>query len=309
MKILSVIRRKLLRPQFSLAALFALVTFASIPMAVPIWREKAYRERLAAASVLTDNTETYRVGVRRPGVVREIGDVGYDYQLLRADDLDREDEISVIASGNRVVSDEEISTISSFATLKSLDLSRCRVTDAQLTDIRRLRRLERLVLDETPVGDEGIANLGTMPSLHFLNLTRTRISDAAVEHFLSMPRLETLFVGGTNITDEGLRRLAAHTSLRQLGLGGTKLTDAGLIYLSRMPSLECVSYYGVKGVTSAGVARLKKLRPDLTGLWGEPLWDPSQDDKGGKPQWKRELDIFLESGSDDTAPKRKVLSP
>lgn len=310
---ISVIRTKWPRPQFTLTTLFAIVATASIPFALHVWREQAYQARLDALCLLT-NTKHYIIGLRVESVDAvdaRPDDSTYpcDHHLLtEAETLDRDDEvIRVNAHSDIAVANEEISAISCFPTLRCLELGGCQVSNASLARIAELHLLEWLVLDKTPVGDAGIANLGAMPSLRFLNLSRTRISDAAVEYLLRMRQLDTLFLGGTRITDEGFRRLAGHKSLRSLAVSD-RITDAGLFYLSGFSRLEHVALYGSKRITTAGVARLKKLKPGLTGLWGERLWDPSQEESGGKPEWKRELDAFIETGS-DRKENRNHLSP
>lgn len=290
MQILHLARGAVRRPQFGLRTLLSFVTLVSLGLAFPASREHAYRQRLAAAQMLQSSSEAYFLALRIPQALRHPGSDGYetDYPFYSDEVLRPDDEVigvqaSPYSDTPHLVSDDEITAILCFPTLRRLDLSHCSIRDVQLRQIATLRWLEWLVLDDTPIGDEGVANLGAMPSLSFLNLSRTKISDAAVEHFLSMRRLDTLFLGGTGITDEGFRRLAADQSLRNLTVSDC-ITDEGLVHLSELPCLEHVALFGSRGITTAGVMRLKQLRPGLTGLFGEPLWDPSQKDDGGKSE-------------------------
>lgn len=303
------------RPQFGLGMLLAFVTIVSVVFGIRAARERAYRERTAAVSLLR-SSKNYLIGLRVCDEHRFMVDDVFDdtraddYHILAwGETLGRDDDvIRIHAIGNIAVSNEEMSAMRAIPTLRYLDLDRCQVTDAQMAEIGKLRSLEWLVLEKSPVGDEGVANLGPMPALRFLNLSGTRISDAAVAHFLTMRALDTLFVGGTSITDDGLCRLAGHTSLRSLVIGDN-ITDAGLMYLARMTALKCVSYYGASGVTSAGVARLKKLRPDLSGIWGEPLWDPDRAAASGEPEWRRQVESLSKTPSDEPAPSCDLQLP
>lgn len=65
----------------------------------------------------------------------------------------------------------------------------------------------------------------------------------------------------TPTSDADLETLAKLTSLEVLGLWGTDVTDAGLKHLTSLPNLNGV-LVGYSGVTEAGVAALKKERPD-----------------------------------------------
>ena len=52
-------------------------------------------------------------------------------------------------------------------------------------------------------------------------------------------------------------------ALEEFKLGSAKVTDEGLMELAASKSLKRLSLSGLKGVTPAGVERLRKARPEM----------------------------------------------
>jgi hypothetical protein len=82
------------------------------------------------------------------------------------------------------------------------------VTHAGIRRLGRLKRLERLILDNT----SGRSKCG--------------ITDESVAFIEYMPRLTKLDLEGSHITDEGLAGIRWPADLRDLDLSGTPITDA-----------------------------------------------------------------------------------
>ncbi len=78
------------------------------------------------------------------------------------------------------------------------------LTDADLVNLRGLRRLDRLALSGTKITDAGLEHLRFVPQLPNLQLSRTAITDAGLVHLKAVTRLEVLLLDGTQITDAGL---------------------------------------------------------------------------------------------------------
>jgi mono/diheme cytochrome c family protein len=88
--------------------------------------------------------------------------------------------------------------------------------------------------------DAGFRAIGALPAATHLRLPRNRLTDAALGTLAASPRLEHLnLYGNAGITDAAVESLAAIPSLREVFLWQT-------------------------GVTTAGGARLRALRPELT---------------------------------------------
>ena len=89
-----------------------------------------------------------------------------------------------------------------------------RATDADLMEIGRLSRLERLSISSSPISDDGLKNLRGLTSLR------------------------QLFLHGTSISDEALSQPAGPVAPELLTLVDTKITDTGLTHLRNLHSLQ-----------------------------------------------------------------------
>ncbi|MGQ9771735.1 MAG: leucine-rich repeat domain-containing protein [Thermogutta sp.] len=89
----------------------------------------------------------------------------------------------------------------------SLDLSRCRVRDDDLAELRHCPALEWLVLKGNPITDDGLSHLSGLTRLSLLDLSETKITDQGLHSLASLSRLTTLHLEGTNVTAEGIARL------------------------------------------------------------------------------------------------------
>lgn len=174
------------------------------------------------------------------------------------------------------------------------------VTDAELLDVARLPKLERLDLSHTRVSDEGLLHLKAAKQiqdlnlfyaeqvtdrgmsairdwkqLNTLNVRGTRISDSGLAIVGSLPQLESLDIAYTQFTDNGLDALVPLTHLKYLALGRSKLTKSALEVLRLLPTLESLDlggpHPGPDGYRSTGgspmeddlpaaIAELKQLR-------------------------------------------------
>jgi len=86
----------------------------------------------------------------------------------------------------------------------ALDLAGVReVTDATLSAIGRLPRLERLDLSGTSITDAGLVHLRGCEELREVNLAGTNTGDGALRALAGKPHLHS-FQSGTGVTDDGL---------------------------------------------------------------------------------------------------------
>lgn len=195
--------------------------------------------------------------------------------------------------GETCVTDEGIRFLTALHSLRILRLSRTRISDRALECLGTLHKLEMLDIDHTRVTDRGISHLSALQSLRVLQLGDTKISDRALLHLSKLTALEDLYLKNDRIGDDGLRHLVSLPKLGYLDLRATRVTDqgltmldqfpaleilrlddcaisdAGIIHLGRIESLQVLDLFGAKGVTAAGVARLKEIRPGITICWQE----------------------------------------
>ncbi len=139
--------------------------------------------------------------------------------------------------------------------IRSVDLSRTSVSDAQLAYLSGLTAVTRLRLNTTEVGDGGMVHVGKIKTLVDLDLGHSMVSDTGMaalngltglqrltlNHTLSkgnlpmtMP-LEELEISNTTFDDQSAAALAKMPTLRSLRLAYTDVTADGLKALSALP--------------------------------------------------------------------------
>ncbi len=124
------------------------------------------------------------------------------------------------------VTDFDLETIGSLASLEELNLGGTKVTSLGLERLANLKRLRTLDLSRTAVTAAGLARLSSLPSLTRLNLWRAaKIDDTA--GLASLKHLRTLDLSETAVTDKTLEALAS-LPLEQLFLSGTAVTASGV---------------------------------------------------------------------------------
>jgi Leucine rich repeat len=89
----------------------------------------------------------------------------------------------------------------------TLSLEDTKITDAGLTHLQTLKKLQILDVSGTRVSDSGMSQLKGLSSLYSLSLGRTRISDAGLAHLKRLTKLSTLDLRGTPVTDAGVNEL------------------------------------------------------------------------------------------------------
>jgi hypothetical protein len=96
-----------------------------------------------------------------------------------------------------------------------LHLGHSRVTDAGLSHLKGLTKLQILKLQQTSISDAGLAALRPLTALQCLDLEGTDVSDAGLTQLAGMRDLRILFLGGTRVSEAGIRKLqAAHPSVQ-----------------------------------------------------------------------------------------------
>lgn len=112
-----------------------------------------------------------------------------------------------------------------------LKLGNTKVTDAALSEVAKLKNLNKLHLEHTAVTDAGLAKLKDMKYLEYLNVI------------------------GTQVTDAGLKAMAGNKGLKSIYVWQSMVTDSGIAELRRArPDLIVVN-----GLTEAAVAEFLKV--------------------------------------------------
>lgn len=88
--------------------------------------------------------------------------------------------------------------------------------------------VEKIDLTKSRVTDADLENLAVLPELESLTLHGTKVTNDGLNHLTALKSLKELDLSNTNITDEGLKILAEIKSLEKLHLHTTAVTNKGL---------------------------------------------------------------------------------
>eukprot|EP01122_Echinamoeba_exundans_P007872 TRINITY_DN2508_c0_g1_i1.p1 TRINITY_DN2508_c0_g1~~TRINITY_DN2508_c0_g1_i1.p1 ORF type:complete len:572 (+),score=78.98 TRINITY_DN2508_c0_g1_i1:23-1717(+) len=150
-----------------------------------------------------------------------------------------------------------------FKNLRRLDLRGCNKISQQWENVKRLKKLEYLCLNDCKVKD--LSLFAKMINLRYLYLCRCSFdgADDDASHFSVLANLKNLEVFGLDsclkLTDQNLKVCQEMPQLRVLSLSGTSVSGKGLSYLAKCPNLL---YLGIAGCVNVGhddVATLAKL--------------------------------------------------
>ena len=128
-----------------------------------------------------------------------------------------------------------------------------------------------VALGGTQIAGAHLGRLVTFTKLQTLSLFDTSVGDDGLEQIAEFKTLKALYLGRTRVTDAGLKRwpggangseVGGGPALQTLGLSDTAVSDASFDVLATFPHLKSVNLRHTR-VTAAGVARLKRSRPDL----------------------------------------------
>ena len=142
------------------------------------------------------------------------------------------------------------------------------ISDLPAYDLSPLAKSSKwlmLHVNHRPFGDDKLAALEPdLESIVWANLNDTQISDNAMELVGRMQELDRLQIRGTGVSDAGLSSLSALSKLKVLNLSKcANITDACIPDIEAIPSLKVI-YVRESGISSEGIATLKKNFPKLT---------------------------------------------
>lgn len=100
-------------------------------------------------------------------------------------------------------------------------------------------------------------------TIETIDLSSARLDDQSLRCIADLEELRMIDLSKSNITNEQLQLLSASRSLRTLRLNGCSITDESIVSLGAIVHLKLLDLSGTQ-VTMAGVAKLEKLRPDIT---------------------------------------------
>lgn len=198
------------------------------------------------------------------------------------------------------ITDADLSRIAALGRLERLDLSETGVSDVGLEALAPLRGVRELNLYfAEAVSEFGLANLKGWTSLQKLNLRGTQARSRVFETLAELGGLRELDLSHTRVTDDGFDRLAELQRLETLAIGSNRLDGGCLETLKLLPNLRRLDLRGVQRVDSGlwGLAlnrrnlerlsELKQLRELLLG--GATITDVGADRPGRQDAERAEL--------------------
>ena len=148
--------------------------------------------------------------------------------------------------------------------LNQLEISAVNVgsfNDVQAVLLPRLAdQIVWLKLGDTQVSDAAMTQIARLKNLQKLHLEQTKITDAGLKQLAILPYLEYLNLYGTSVTDTGLQSLSGFKSLQTVYLWQTNVTEAGLVAQRKaMPGVEFVG-----GLDEQSITPFTKNKSDRT---------------------------------------------
>ena len=124
-----------------------------------------------------------------------------------------------------------------------------------MAEIGRLRHLQQIFANNTPLGDNDLKQLSNLDSLTYLQIGNTKVTSTGLAALTSLKRLRTLYVHGLQVSDRGAKSIAQLDELQDLWITDNRLTDAGLAELAKLRNLRTLDLAGAS-VTDAGLQAL-----------------------------------------------------
>jgi uncharacterized membrane protein len=108
----------------------------------------------------------------------------------------------------RGLDDSRISLISKLSEqIVWLKLSNTKITNKSMSEIAKLKNLNRLNLEHTAISDAGIAQLKDLKYLEYLNLFDTKITDAGIKELVKLKGLKKVYCWQTKVSQAGVNAL------------------------------------------------------------------------------------------------------
>src|SRR5713101_6895487 len=146
------------------------------------------------------------------------GRIGFDFN-------NSESPVSSISLSGVPIPGEVLEGLLSISDLPELSISDSHLTDQQLSQIGKLKRLRSLFLWKTGVTDSRLKYLKGLTQLRNLMLGREPITGVGLRDSVRLDQIKQLHLAGTDFGDEGMLELKGMTRLEGLILTKTKVTD------------------------------------------------------------------------------------
>ncbi|MCA9801585.1 MAG: hypothetical protein KC777_06340 [Cyanobacteria bacterium HKST-UBA02] len=125
--------------------------------------------------------------------------------------------------------------------LKELHLLGANLTDRGFEHVGRIKSLDWIVIDETPVTDRGIKHLAFLTGLKGLHLVRTCITEDGLDVLFHFPSLKYFEAAGDSLGNRGLSTISQVNGLEILRLASPFTSDRDFLSLAFSPSLRMLT--------------------------------------------------------------------
>jgi hypothetical protein len=133
---------------------------------------------------------------------------------------------------------------------------------AALKQLKKLPRLETIMLLGPAFTDDAVKQLAKVKSLRDVQIYRTKITDDGIKSLASLPEMRRLIFQGNGLSDEGLKDVAQMTNLQYLEITDAPVTDNGIAELSALQDLRRLSITNSRASPN-GIRRLFDTLPNV----------------------------------------------
>jgi hypothetical protein len=129
-------------------------------------------------------------------------------------------------------------SIGKMSQLLAISGQQINITTRGITELRKLKGLQRLRLDYVRMHEEDLHTIGTLTNLTYLSLNHCDLRDDMLKNFKSLTKLRTLLINSNKrLSDKGIENIAGFPELAVLDLGLTAVTSHCAESLKKLPAL------------------------------------------------------------------------
>jgi hypothetical protein len=159
------------------------------------------------------------------------------------------------------ITDDNLEKLATMPILSNLNLGETDITSAGIKKISKVSGLETLSVMGTHTTGESLADIAQLPKLYVLDFGQIpKVTPKQIRYLKNLKRLWRINMRRCDLTDECLKEFIPFPGLGQLEIDANDFTDHGLMYLKDCRGLNLVRLQNCKGLTPAGVERLRKAK-------------------------------------------------
>ncbi len=173
-------------------------------------------------------------------------------------------EITDLGLENTIIAQSDWRNISRFPRLEYLLLSHSNISDDGVKSVSQLPELRGLSINDTQgITDAALSSIAQLTKLDDLKLGYTKVTDAGLQHLSQLSNLQILELQGVNVTSKGLEVLQRIPTLIDVSLDSSGADDRIFDQLSGLPNLKVIQLSGT-GVTPDAIERFRASHPGCT---------------------------------------------